>query len=59
MTEVKNRMILYKSLGFTFRFRTYFMNLLRNKVRIVGNVVEKLDLDGAIPTRILVLARDM
>ena len=52
---MKNRMILYKSLGFTFRFKTYFMNLLRNKLR----VVEKLVLDGAIPTRILMLLRDL
>ena len=34
-TEVKNRMILYKSPGFTFSFRTYFMNLPRNKLRVV------------------------
>ena len=58
-TEVKNRMILYKSLGFTFRFRTYFMNLPRNKLRVVVNVVEKLVLDGAIPTHILMLVRDL
>ena len=55
-TEVKNRMILYKSLGFTFRFKTYFMNLPRNKLRVVVNVVEKLVLDGA---RILMLVRDL
>ena len=56
-TEVKNRMILYKSLGFTFRFRIYFMNLPRNKLKVVVNVVEKLVLDGAIPTRILMVFR--
>ena len=56
-TEVNNRMILYKSLGFTFRFRTYFMNLPRNKLRVVVNVAEKLVLDGAIPTRILMAFR--
>ena len=37
-TEAKNRMILYKSPGFTFSFRTYFMNLTRNKLRVVLNV---------------------
>ena len=37
-TEVKNQMILYKSPGFTFSFRTYFMNLPRNKLRVVVNV---------------------
>ena len=58
-TEVKNLMTLYKSLGFTFRFKTYFMNLARNKLRVVVNVVEKLVLDGAIPTRILMLVRDL
>ena len=47
-TEVKNQIILYKSLGFTFRFKTYFMNLPRNKFKIVVNVVEKPVLDGAI-----------
>ena len=56
-TEVKNRMILYKSLGFTFRFRIYFMNLPRNKLKVVVNVVEKLVLDGAIPNRILMAFR--
>ena len=56
-TEVKNRMILYKSLGFTFRFKTYFKNLPRNKLRVVVNVVEKLVLDAAIPTRILILVK--
>ena len=56
-TEVKNRMIPYKSLGFTFRFKTCFMNLPRNKLRVVVNVVEKLVLNGAIPTRILMLVR--
>ena len=34
------------------------MNLPRNKVRVVLNVVEKLVLDGTIPTRILILVRD-
>ena len=58
-TEVKNRMILYKSPGFTFSFRTFFTNLPRNKVRVVLNVVEKLVLDGTIPTRILILVRDL
>ena len=58
-TEVKNQIILYKSLGFTFGFRTYFMNLPRNKLRVVVNVVEELVLDGAIPTRILMLVRDL
>ena len=58
-TEVKNRMILYKSLGSTFRFKTYFMNLPRNKLRVVVNVVEELVLDGAIPTRILMFVRDL
>ena len=58
-TEVKNQMILHKSLGFTFRFRTYFMNLPRNKLKVVVNVVEKLVLDGAIPTCILMLVRDL
>ena len=52
-------MILYKSLGFTFSFRTYFMNLPRNKLRVVLNVIEKLVLDGTIPTRILTLVRDL
>ena len=50
-------MILYKSPGFTFSFRTYFMNLPRNKLRVVLNVVEKLD--SPIPTRILILVRDL
>ena len=54
-TEVKNQMILYKSPGFTFSFRTYFVNLPRNKVRVVLNVEEKLVLDVTIPTRILYL----
>ena len=58
-TEVKNQMILYKSTGFTFSFRTYFMNLPRNKLRVVVNVVERLVLDGTIPTRILVLDKDL
>ena len=57
--KVKNRMILYKSPGFTFSFRTYFMNLPRNKLRVVLNVVEKLVLDGTITTRILILVRDL
>ena len=35
------------------------MNLPRNKLRVVVNVVEKLVLDGAIPTRILMLVRDL
>ena len=35
------------------------MNLARNKLRVVVNVVEKLVLDGAIPTRILMLVRDL
>ena len=48
-TEVKNEMILYKCPGFTFSFRTYFMNLPRNKLRVVVNVVERLVLDGTIP----------
>ena len=52
-------MILYKSPGFTFSFRTYFMNLPRNKLRVVVNVVERLVLDGTIPTRILVLVKDL
>ena len=59
VTEVKNQMILYKSPCFTFRCRTYFMNLPRNKLRVVVNVVEGLVLDGAIPTHILMLARDL
>ena len=58
-TEVKNQMILYKSPGFTFSFRTYFMNLPGNKLRVLLNVVEKLVLDGTIPTRILILVRDL
>ena len=58
-TEVKNQMILYKSLGFTFSFGTYFMNLPRNKLRVVLNVVEELVLDGTIPTCILILVRDL
>ena len=58
-SEVKNQMILYKSPGFTFSFRTYFMNLPRNKLRVVVNVVERLVLDGTIPTRILVLVKDL
>ena len=58
-TEVKNQMILYKSPGFTFSFRTYFMNLSRNKLRVVVNVVERLVLDETIPTRILVLVKDL
>ena len=58
-TEVKNQMILYKSPGFTFSFRTYFMNLPRNKLIVVVNVVERLVLDGTIPTRILVLVKDL
>ena len=58
-TEVKNQMILYKSPGFTFSFRTYFMNLPRNKLRVVVNVVERLVLDGTIPTRISVLVKDL
>ena len=49
----------YKSLGCTFRFKTYFMNLPRNKLRVVVNVVEKLVLDEAIPTRIMMLVRDL
>ena len=35
------------------------MNLPRNKLRVVVNVVEKLVLDEAIPTRILMLVRDL
>ena len=35
------------------------MNLPRNKLRVVLNVVEKLVLDGTIPTRILILFRDL
>ena len=35
------------------------MNLPRNKLRVVLNVVEKLVLDGTIPTRILILVRDL
>ena len=58
-TEVKNEMILYKCPGFNFSFRTYFMNLPRNKLRVVVNVVERLVLDGTIPTRILVLVKDL
>ena len=54
-TEVKNPMILYKSPGFTFSFRTYFMNFPRNKLRVVLNVVEKLILDETLPTCILIL----
>ena len=57
--EVKNRIILYKSPGFTFSFRTYFMNFPRNKLRVVLNVVEKLVLDGTIPTRIFILVTDL
>ena len=49
----------YVFIQVTFRFRTYFMNLPRNKLRVVVNVVEKLVLDGAIPTRILMLVRDL
>ena len=56
-TEVKNRMILYKSPGFTFSFRTYFMNLPINILRVVMNVVMKLVLDGTIPIRILILLK--
>ena len=56
---MKNRIILYKSSGFTFSFRTYFMNFPRNKLRVVLNVVEKLVLDGTIPIRILILVRDL
>ena len=51
-------MILYRSSGFTFSLRTYFMNLPRNKLRVAVNVVEKLVLDETIPTRILMLIRD-
>ena len=58
-TEVKNQIILYKSLGFTFGFRIYFMNLPRNKLRVVVNVVEELVLDRAIPTRILMVVREL
>ena len=58
-TEVKNRITLYKSPGFTFSFRTYFMNLLGNKLRVVVNVVERLVLDGTMPTHILILVRDL
>ena len=56
---MKNQMILYKFPGFTFSFRTYFMNLPRNKLRVVVNVVERLVLNGTIPTRILVLVKDL
>ena len=35
------------------------MNLPRNKLRVVVNVVERLVLDGTIPTRILVLVKDL
>ena len=56
---MKNQMILYKSPSFTFRFKTYFMNFPRNLLRVVVNVVEKLLLDGAIPTHILMLALDV
>ena len=35
------------------------MNLPRNELRVVLNVVEKLVLDGTIPIRILILVRDL
>ena len=35
------------------------MNLPRNKLIVVVNVVENLVLDGAIPTRILMLVTDL
>ena len=35
------------------------MNLPRNKLRVVVNVLEKLVLDGAIATHILMLVRDL
>ena len=35
------------------------MNLPRNKLIVVVNVVEKLVLDGAITTHILMLVRDL
>ena len=35
------------------------MNLARNKLRVVLHVVEKLVLDGVVPTRILILVRDL
>ena len=34
-TEMKNQVIMYKSPGVTFGFRTYFMNFFRNKLRVV------------------------
>ena len=35
------------------------MNLPRNKLIVVMNVVERLVLDGIIPPRILILVRDL
>ena len=51
--------VMFLLLLVSFIFRTYFMNLPRNKLRVVMNVVERLVLDGTIPTHILVLVKDL
>ena len=48
--EVRNRVLMYKSLEFTFGLRTYIMSLPKFKLRCMVSEVEDLVLNEVIPT---------
>ena len=58
-TDVRNILHEYKCLGFTYRIRTYIMSLRKNRLKEVVRIVESLVFEEKLPTRILLLVRDL
>ena len=57
--EIRHMMLNYKHSRFTFDLRTYIMALPKHKVKIAVEVLNRLVIDGHIPTRILLLVTDL
>ena len=57
--EVRNRMLEYKSLQLGSTIRTYLMSVPKKKLKIVVDVVESMVSEGRVPTRILMVVKDV
>ena len=52
-------MLEYKSLQFGRAIRTYLMSVAKKKLKIVVDVVESMVSEGRVPTRILMVVKDV
>jgi len=57
--EVANRILGYKKLDFARTIRIYLMSLPKHKMKVTVDVVEKLVFEKKVPTRILMLVKDL